>query len=290
MKNPRTGKRWKLYMGIPSNGTVCDFQGYTLRDLVERYSDDIEFVFPEHLCQRIFHDAAREGIVQDFLDSGADILWFLDSDVAPPKHVLDLITTYGDKWQVAAAPYPVFMAAPGEDIRQILFTVYKDIGRCPNTGKIRVAPDDCPMEGTKFVAGAATGCLFIKREVFEKLERPYFEFKYDPITRTPIEGEDIGFILKMVGLKIPCFVDFSMVCKHFKNNIDLLEMSNYAMYYAQKCITAQDMRMRDTIKIVEQKYNTLKETNKQLREALKQAMAMAENARKRDPGRPLIYK
>jgi hypothetical protein len=268
MLNPATKKRWKLYMGLPSNGSVSDFQSYVIRDLVDRYSDEIEFIFPEQLCQRIFHDAAREGIVQDFLDSGADILWFLDSDICPPKYVLDLVVQHGDKWQVAGAPYPVFMAQPGEAQRQVVFTIYKAMQPDPATGKPRLAPTECPSEGTAFIDGIATGCLFIKREVFDKLERPYFEFKYDPITRAPVEGEDIGFCLKLHRLGIQFFIDFSMVCKHYKNNIDLLEMNNYAMSYAQKCVDYQRRAIEDQVKQVEEKFLKIKAENKKMKEIL----------------------
>lgn len=265
MINPVTKKKWRVFMGVPSQGSISDFQSYVLRDLQERYSDEIEIVWPEQLCQRIFHDAAREGIVQDFMDSGCDILWFLDSDVCPPKHVLDLVTMHGDKWKVAAAPYPVFMAQPGESFRQVVYTVYKAIAPHPITKQSRIAPCDVPHEGTDFLDGAATGCLFIKREVFDKLERPYFEFKYDPITRAPVEGEDIGFCLKMHKLGIKFFVDFSMVCKHFKNNIDLVEMNNYAISYAQKCVDWQRKAIQKQVEELEAKYNKLKEANKQMK-------------------------
>lgn len=287
MINPKTGKKWKLYMGLPSNGSVSDFQSYVIRDLVDRYSDEIEFVFPEQLCQRIFHDAAREGIVQDFLDSGADILWFLDSDIAPPKYLLDLIVLHGDKWELAGAPYPVFMAQPNETHRQVVFTVYKSIGNDPVTKKPRVAPAECPNEGTDFIDGIATGCLFIKREVFNKLERPYFEFKYDPISRQPIEGEDIGFILKMHKLGIKFFIDFSMVCKHFKNNIDLLEMNNYAISYAQKCINFQSNAIQEQVKLVEEKYYKLKDENKKMRELI---MQMQQQTQLKQPSKALHFR
>lgn len=276
-------------MGLPSNGSVSDFQNYMLRDLEERYKDEVELVYPAQLCQRIFHDAAREGITQDFMDSGCDVMWMLDSDVCPPKHILDLLTSHGDKWQVAGAPYPVFMAQPGETHRQVVFTIYRRIPDCPATKKPRIAPADCPSEGTDFLDGIATGCLFIKREVFEKLERPYWEFKYDPITRQPVEGEDIGFCLKMLRLGIKFFVDYSMVCKHYKNNIDLLEMNNYAISYAQKCVNMQHGMFNKQAQLASDKYDKLKETNKQLREALRQTMAMIEQL-KRNPSKPLIFK
>ena len=241
MKNPKTGKRWKVYVGIPTTGNVVDFQPYMWREWEKRYSDDIEFVWPDVLCQRIFHDAARCGIVDDFLKTDCDILWFIDSDVVPPKHTPDLIAMHGDKWLCAGAPYPIFMAQPGELFRQVIVTVYKGVG---NEKKSLAPASHIPFEGTDWADGLATGCLMIKREVFERIEQPYFEFKYDPITRTPIEGEDLGFCLKMHKLGIKFFTDYSMVCKHYKNNIDLLEINNYCMSYAKKAVEAHDREIR----------------------------------------------
>jgi hypothetical protein len=283
-----SGRKWKLFLGLPSNGSVCDFQNYVLRDLVERYSDEIEFVWPEQLCQRIFHDYARNGIVEDFLNSGADMIWFLDSDICPPKFVLDLITKHGDKWQCAGAPYPVFMAQPNETERQVVFTCYKQIQSPDN--KPRVAPCPIPMEGTEFIDGIATGCLFIKREVFEKLERPYFDFKYDPETKQPIEGEDIGFIIKMCRLGIKFFVDYSMVCKHWKNNIDLLEVNNYAMNVANKFkihAEAELAAAKGQLEEVAKRFKRVVERNKEL-EALVAKQASAKIVDR--AGKPLIYR
>lgn len=295
MINPKTGKRWKIFMGLPSNGSVSDFQNYVLRDLQDRYKDEVELVFPDTLCQRIFHDAAREGIVQDFLDSDCDMIWMLDSDICPPKHCLDIVTMYGDKWQAAGCPYPVFMAQPGESFRQLVFTLYKCIGNAPD-GSPKLAPSDCPNEGTAFIDGIATGCLFIKREVFEKLERPYFEFKYDPITRQPILGEDLGFCMKLYRLGIKFFVDYSMACKHFKNNIDLLEMNNFAISYAQKCVNYQSKLIQGQVDVVEKKYNKIKEENKKMREFISALKAEHEGGIRRQPalvspaGKPLVFR
>ncbi len=289
MINPKTGKRWKLYMGLPSNGSVADFQGYVLRELQERYKDEIEFVYPDQLCQRIFHDAARCGIVEEFLETDCDILWFLDSDVCPPKHVLDLVTMHGDKWQCSGAPYPVFMAQPGETQRQIVYTVYKTIPGGDAT-KPRLAPIAVPDSGTEFIDGIATGCLFIKREVFDKLERPFFEFKYHPVTRAPIEGEDLGFCHKMARLGIQFFTDFSMVCKHYKNNIDLLEMNNYAMGLTNKHIDVYRREMDKTklqLEEVATRFKKLLARNKEL-EALVTGTRSAAIVDRQ--GKPLIFR
>lgn len=222
----------KVYMGVPSNGTVVDSQQYILRHLEKKYKDKVELVYPTACVHRIFHDAAREAIVQEFLATDCDILWFLDSDITPAENVLDLITEHGDKWMAAGAPYPIFMGRDSNEPRKVLFTCYEE----HPTGGLKLVPV-IPYEGTAFCAGLATGCLFLKREVFDLLERPYFEFKYDPITRAPIVGEDLGFCLKLKELGIPFFTDFSMVCKHQKT-IDLVEVNNYAIEFGNAMVEA----------------------------------------------------
>lgn len=293
MINSKTGKRWKVFMSLPSNGTVCDFQNYMLRDIEKRYADEVELVYPEQLCQRIFHDAARNGIVEDFLATDCDVMWSLDSDIVPPRHVLDLLTMHGDKWLAAGAPYPIFMAQPGESQRQIVVTAYRAIDPHPETKKPRLAPCAVPHEGTDFVDGLATGCLLIKREVFDRLEKPYFEFKYDPVTRQPIEGEDIGFCLKLHRLGIKFFTDFGMVCKHYKNNLDLLELNNYAVELSNKHVTVYKNEMdkiRSQLEEVALRFQKIAAENKQLKAQLASMPQVNKSGLVNRDGKPLIYR
>jgi hypothetical protein len=233
-------KKIRMYMGIPTTGTICDAQTYVLRELQEKYGDKIEFVYPSVCIRRVFHDYARNSIVEEFLDSGCDVLWFLDSDVAPSKHVLDLIVLHWDKWVVAGAPYPVFITPESDKGPQVVFTVYK------GGNGVGLAPANIPPEGLDYVDGIATGCLFIKREVFDKLQKPYFEFKYDHETRIMTEGEDLGFCKKLGALGIKFFIDYSMVCKHYKQ-VCLLDVNNYAVEYANRAVLAYDRDIRPKV-------------------------------------------
>jgi len=238
MSTPK--KKTKVYVGIPTTGTVADLQSYVLRDIAERYKDHVELVYPSMLCRRIFHDYARNGIVEEFMATDCDVLWFLDSDVVPQMHVMDLVALYLDKWEAAAAPYPVFIGQPGEQFPQIVYTIYN--GRVG--GGMGAA--NVPKEGHDYVDGAATGCIFLKRSIFEKLEKPYFEFKFDKETRALTEGEDLGFCLKLNKLGIKFFVDFSAVCKHYKN-VCLTDVNNYAMSFALKAVDEFDRRIKEQV-------------------------------------------
>lgn len=232
----------KLYVAIPTTGTQCDAQVYALRALEKKYGDRIEFIYPKSCVRRVFHDYARNAMVDEFLASDADIMWFLDSDVSPADHVLDLITEHKDKWMVAGAPYPVFMVPKEDEHPQVVMTVYQ------GASDEGYHPAKIPYEGTDFVDGIATGCLFIKRELFAELPRPYFEFKFNPETRYMTEGEDMGFMRKVNAAGHKFFIDYSMVCKHYKT-VDLLDVNNYAIGFANIALKNLEAQLRAEFKI-----------------------------------------
>lgn len=236
-------QKTKIYMGIPSTGSRVDIQMYALRALEDKYKDQIELVYPENFTKRMFHDFARNGIVEEFLQSECDILWFLDADVSPPQTILDLVTEHGDKWKVAGATYPVWMVPPGHKENSVVFTCYRKYGDS-------LIKAEVPKQGQEFVDGLATGCLFIKRELLEQLQEPYFEFKYDSKTMEMTEGEDLGFCHKVNKLGYKFFTDFSMVCRHYKT-VDLLDINNYAIEYANNAVLAYDRAIRPKVQRLE---------------------------------------
>lgn len=241
-------------MGIPSTGERSDAQCYFLREVTERYKDKVELVYPKQCVFRSFHDFARNAYVEEFLESDCDVLWFLDSDICPPKHVLDLVALHWNKWEAAGACYPIFMVPPGGSEPSILFTAYKGVIEGQGIGLTSV-----PKSGQEFVDGLATGCLFLKRELFAKLEKPYFEFKFNEETRQMKEGEDLGFCLKVNKLGVKFFTDYSMVCKHYKR-VCLLDINNYAIDMSNAKVLEYDAEIRPK---VEKFMNTIAEQQQQ---------------------------
>lgn len=231
-------------MGIPSTGNRSDAQCYLLRILDKNYSDKIEFIYPDNCVFRIHHDFARNDVVKDFLKSEADILWFLDSDVVPPPDVLDIVVNHHEEWELAGAPYPLFMVPAGQEIQHIVFSVYKHKGE---SGGFSLA--NIPNKGTGFVGGVGTGCMFIKKEVFNKLSQPYFEFKYKDSTREIAVGEDLDFCAKVNDLGYRFFIDYSKVCKHYKN-VCLRNVSDYAMMYAKKVMDGYIEELKKNLDVI----------------------------------------
>lgn len=240
----------KVYVAVPTTGTIVDSQTYFWRRAEKLYGDKIEFIWPEVCVRRIFHDAARNAHVEDFLASSADILFFLDSDVVPPPDLFDMVLEH-EKWKVAGAPYPIFMTPSGCSQPQIMFTAYK--GR---TAK-GLGAADVPATGTEFIDGLATGCLFIKREVLEQIAKPYFAFKYDEETRAMTEGEDLSFCKKVTDLGYKFYVDYSKTARHYKN-VCLLEMNNYTMDYAKRSVETYASLMKPFIEELQRRVRAIK--------------------------------
>lgn len=240
----------KVFVAIPMIGTLADATFYALRKIEEKYKGKVELIYPDICVRRIFHDYARNGLVEEFLASNADIMWMLDSDVAPPTHILDILD---EEWDVAGAPYPIMMTPAGQEIPQIVFTAYK--GR----GAKGYAMADVPQSGKEFIDGVATGCMFIKRHIFDKLDKPYFEFKYDHDSRKLLVGEDLGFCNKVNNLGYKFYIDYSMVCKHYKH-VCLLDINNYCLDFANKSVKKYDeMIVRPKLNMI---MDRIKEKNK----------------------------
>ena len=236
-------KKTKVFVAIPSVGTVSDLHPYVFRDFERDYKDSIELVYSKQLVNRKFHDFARNALVEEFLATDCDILWFLDSDVVPPPTVLDIITQYGHQWELAGAPYGVFITPKGFKGPQVVMCVYKQGHEGLHAAKV-------PTTGVEFVDGMATGCIFIKREVLTKLQKPYFEFKFDAESKEMTEGEDLGFCRKVNELGYKFFVDYSKACKHYKT-LCVLEVNNYANDYAQIALNSYTAEVK---KAIEQAY------------------------------------
>ncbi len=231
----------KIYMGICSTGDRVDAQNYFLRRMEKQYADKIEFVYPEIYVGRIFHDFARNSYIEQFMKTDCDMIWFLDSDIIPAERTLELVTEHGGKWELAGAPYPVWMTQPGFDGPQITYCVYKDLA-----GDGKLSPAAIPESGVGFIDGIATGCIFIRRSVIEKLKKPYFEFKYHPETREIQEGEDLGFCRKVNALGLKFFIDYSMLAHHMKK-ISLLDVSHAIELQKQIVIDQCDRVIRQIV-------------------------------------------
>lgn len=239
----------KIFLGLPSLGTRADTQVAYLRDHEKLYKDKIEFVYSNVVATRIFHDYARNEIVEEFLKTDCDAIWFIDADICPPPDLLSFVLQHWDEWEASGACYPIFCALPGKEDRSpmVQFTAYNGIAYNDDGTAKGIRLTAVPRDGDKqWIDALATGCMFLKRSVFDKLERPFFEFKYNEKTRAIKEGEDLGFCLKLNKVGIRFLTDLGMVCKHYKN-VCLLDVNNYAMEMANAKLLEYDKDVRQKI-------------------------------------------
>jgi hypothetical protein len=97
-----------------------------------------------------------ERLAEVGMASNADLLWYIEEDVIPPADALERsIALLDEGWDVAAVDYPVGSAESGWG---------------------------CLVRDAKGeIEWCGLGCTLIRREVFEKLPRPWFSTDYQYI-------------------------------------------------------------------------------------------------------------
>lgn len=158
-------------------------------------------VYPTICVQPV--DNARNEIVEEFLKSDATHLLFVDSDTLPPIDAIDKLLAVNQP--IVSGLTPIIEINEKEEI-------YRK-WNCVGVDSRHLEPN----KGVLPIIGAGSSCILIKREVFEKLERPWYRFLYeDDNGKKTLVSEDIHFLAKAVGKKIPAYCDTSVICKHNK--------------------------------------------------------------------------
>ena len=147
-------------------------------------------------------DYNRNFIVDNFLKSDCELLFMMDSDMVIDENILDMV--HPDYDVVSAVvftckngmPYPILMKSKGEAY------------------EIMADPTDELTDYTK-VGGIGTGCIYIRRSVFEKIKKPYFRFQYDDSGKITM-GEDYSFSKKIIAAGINPYVATKFIVGHYK--------------------------------------------------------------------------
>lgn len=175
---------FNVFIGVPNTGTLRT-------ELVEWLMKQEAAIF---MPQAKPHDHCRNIIVNRFLETDCEWLLMVDSDVIPPDDVCNMVNNDVD----VCSAY-VRTTANGEFI-PVGMTKNKD-------GYHHDFKHSKP--GVHKVDAVGTGCILIKREVFERMDKPYFKFVYkDGLL---VNGEDFDFC-ERVG---EVYFDSRYKCKHF---------------------------------------------------------------------------
>lgn len=167
------------------------------------------------LCTGPAMGLARNALAQRFLDSDAEWLWWVDTDMV-----------------VSSATLPALLAAADPEERPVvgaLCCVVHDnevaasmyvTGEHPKDGKfafryIKNYPENtmCRVDGT------GCGCLLVHRSVFEKIDavdpNPGLWFA-EMIVDGRLIGEDLSFCMRLALAEIPVFVHTGIQVGHMK--------------------------------------------------------------------------
>ena len=145
---------------------------------------------------------ARNKIVEDFLSSDATHLFCIDSDVVIPNHTLDMLVEAdkdiitGIYFQKTEPHLPLIMAK----------------GKLPK-GPVHHFILEWPQDVIFPIDSGGLGCCLLKKEVFEKVKSPWFEWEEGKA------GEDIGFFLKTKKAGIDIFCHPHVLCGHVTSRV-----------------------------------------------------------------------
>ena len=195
----------KVMLGVPTMSSVHTLlMTIILSWMAEAYSTGKYnlSIYPTVNVQPV--DNARNEIVKAFLESDCTHLLFIDSDTIPPLDALKRLLAH-DKPIISAITPIVEIDEQGNPWRK---------WNCVDTNDEHVKPNT----GVQECKGAGSSCIMIKREVFEKMESPWYRFQYkDDNGKDVVVSEDIGFIVRAISLGIKTYSDTNILCKHAKN-------------------------------------------------------------------------
>ena len=140
-------------------------------------------------------------------------IFFIDSDVVPPKDALKkLLMLDAD---VVTGVYPLFM-----DTGLCWSIADKDNNWVPMVDV--VPPQKKPTE----TQSCGAGCLLIRREVLVDVKWPWFKTEYQEIYLNQGKGiktgEDVFFCKKVIEKGYKVIAEPTVICKHY-NGVDMLK-------------------------------------------------------------------
>lgn len=134
----------------------------------------------------------RNKIVDDLLKGDFTHLFFLDADTIPPTGTIARLLKH-DKDIVSA------------------LEIYQLEGKLIWNYQLLTEDEDLSSPLIK-VEGASSSCILMKRQVFEKMEWPWYEMQYTRDSK--FTGDDFYFCHKAAKLGFETWVDRSIECIH----------------------------------------------------------------------------
>jgi len=207
----------RIYIAVPNNGWIHPELAIRLVEWSHDSEISIHLNMPIGLSPL---DNARNTCVKDFLEDYYDYLLFIDNDIIPlPNALRELLAA--DKDIIAPLCFTWKQDDKGQGFPLPVAHRYAENGEYrPYYGK--------GIEETDIITG---GMFLVKREVYEKMDRP-FAFTYHA-NGTVIYSEDFYFSQQAQKLGYKLYTHYGLLCKHYRN-IDIKEVNDLMVNYG-KC-------------------------------------------------------
>lgn len=153
---------------------------------------------------------ARNLSVEEFLKTDCEWLLMIDNDVVPPDGLLDILDEFTLTAEAAATIKDLGISSGCVLVPRVYIPAegYICLGWMYNGEPTEAGP-------WHELRHAATACMFVHRDVFSKIQKPYFEFGTMPDGETPI-SEDLMFCNKVCKADFRILGHSDYTCSHFR--------------------------------------------------------------------------
>lgn len=201
------------------------------RDHMLQYGMTPGFIERRARSQHVFR--ARNELVQGFLASDCDYLFFVDADMGIPANTIERFLSVAHKDE---RPIVAGLCFAQRDIGFCEYDYSTSFDIVPTVQLWNVDDDgevqsfgiveDYPRDAVCQIDGTGGACVMIHRGVLEKIRERWGDHWFTPIknknTGGPF-GEDTSFFLRCRILEIPLHMDTSVKTSHDKGGVFLTE-------------------------------------------------------------------
>lgn len=216
MKNPSKPKVLVVVLCGPER-YQWPAPGLTLRLIETARLTDFEVEF-RYVYGVYGYAAARNRAVEMFLASDSETLVMLDNDTVPPPNFIPRVLEFSD---ADVVPLPYYIRPEAGKINTTLCTGWH--AQEANTFEL---PFQLPNKWIEIEVGGA-GCLFIRRHVLTKIEKPWFYVPDFNLSQNYIygPGEDFAFYERSRAAGFHIWTHGGLVCSHL-HTVDLTAVAN----------------------------------------------------------------
>jgi len=192
-------KPTKISILVPTRDMVHSHFAYSLTQLVKTTSEAGIDVYLYFDSSTILLNQ-REKLIEEAIKVESDFVLWLDSDMMFPSNVV--LRLLAHNVDIVACNY-MKRSIPMKPV------AYRDLNDWDSWLPLE------PHDELQKVQGVGMGCMLMKTEVFKKLQKPYFEFRYKEDTQDWF-GEDFILQDKLIKLGYDINIDtlLSMDIKH----------------------------------------------------------------------------